>query len=201
MNGVAMFLQQMQMPGKQGQQMGSLEPGEKNDLFHSLLASIVSGDMLNNEQQEQENEQKTEIPLSFPVNIIVSQISDEEKNQELIQVTDLETTDEASNTEEIPLDMELEKLPAAHQTFVPIFQEVQAILMQLSIEPENIEKAAPRLLQLLQQWTKAADNHPDQKGVEKALTSFKQGETKEHIIWKDLLQAFEKRQQLASKQQ
>src|SRR5699024_2796061 len=81
------------------------------------------------------------------------------------------------------------------------FREAQTILTQLSAEPVNIDKAAQKLLPLLQDWVKTAGNGTDQKGMEITLTSTRQEESKEQIIWKDLLQAFGKRQQLASKQQ
>ncbi len=199
MNGVAMFLQQMQIPENREKSVNPLEEGEKNALFHTLLSSMISTDMLNDEQ-EQKNEEEAEIPLLFPVNQMINQISaDEEMNK--MQRTEAETHHKASITEGIPQEIELKNMPAVHQTLIHIFREAQTILTQLSAEPVNIDKAAQKLLPLLQDWVKTAGNGTDQKGMEITLTSTRQEESKEQIIWKDLLQAFGKRQQLASKQQ
>ncbi|MFA1820672.1 flagellar hook-length control protein FliK [Virgibacillus oceani] len=213
MNAVAMFLQQMQLPVKQEEPIKSLEDDEKHALFQSFLAGSMTEGMLHNEQESNENKEGAML-LPFPLKII----AEDDGNKEMIHILDpalmnkMLTTKVSEGAEQPelqrnvshavsnPEDVEQTELMAAYQAHINIFQEVQEILTKLNRDPANMEKAAPKLLQLLQQWVKAA-NPAAQKGLETAFTSIRQGETKEHMIWKDLVQAFEKRHQLASKQQ
>jgi flagellar hook-length control protein FliK len=200
-----MFLQQMQFQAKQGEPIKSLEDGEKHALFQSFLAGSLTAGMFTNEQdKEQEGEESKDgaIPLSFPVKFLGNQITaDEEWDKDMIQMIDPDLTNDRSDITKVSEEIDQPELQVQYQSLVNIFREVQAVLEQLNREPANMKQAAPKLMQLLQEWINTANNHANQQGMEKAVASFREGGTKEHIIWKDLLQAFEKRHQLASKQQ
>jgi flagellar hook-length control protein FliK len=202
-----MFVQQMQLPVKQGESIKSEETDQNHALFQSLLDGSLTGEMLPDQQEGEENE-KGANPLSYSLQMLVDHIpADEEWSIEMTEIADLEVqeqmdlpSDDASNILSAEKELEQSELQAAYQSLINIFPKVQETLAQLNKEPENTGKIAPKLLELLQQWVKSANN-ADQKGIEKALTSFRQEDTKANAIWKDLLQAFEKRHQLASKQQ
>jgi flagellar hook-length control protein FliK len=204
MNAVAMFLHQMQIPVKRGESVIPQEEGEKHALFQSLIAKNLTEDMLENEKVKESKEKNIGMPVPslFPAEIMVNLFTeDENKDGEVMQVYQQTLPNDALDKTMITEEMKELVLSVQNQSLIQIFQEVQTVLKQLNREPENMEKAAPKLLQLLQQWVKTANNSAEQKGMEKALTAFRQAETKEHIIWKDLVESFKKRHPLASNQQ
>ncbi|WP_177183367.1 flagellar hook-length control protein FliK [Lentibacillus persicus] len=82
--------------------------------------------------------------------------------------------------------------------FSRIIRQAEEILGQLNGQ-KSISKAAPELLKLLEQWStliKKADQHAI---IQPELPEMKSG--KEQTIWKDLVQSFQKRNQLAVREQ
>lgn len=203
MNAVAMFLQQLHFPEKHVPKEKTPEESQKHALFHSLLSGSLTPDMLNDEQAEN-NKENTEsvLPLLYPAKIMVNKMSgDDELNSDIIQLAEPDEEQDASIKKSTQKDMEDTDSRIANQTLMNIYREVHHVLTQLKTEPANRQKAAPALLQLLQDWVKAAGSHMETRGMGQTLDSMKQGEAKEQMIWKDLLHAYEKRHQLASNQQ
>ncbi|RKQ37487.1 flagellar hook-length control protein FliK [Oceanobacillus halophilus] len=82
-----------------------------------------------------------------------------------------------------------------------IIAKFDALVTQMKTN-KDIQKNAPKILELLQQWTNVAgkDNRqPNDLG--RVLQTFQKGNREEHIVWKDLVQSFQKRNQLTIKQQ
>jgi len=203
MNAVAMFLQQMQLPVKEGAQVKSSSGSEKHVLFQSLLDGNLTEDMLQKEQgQEDEENKEGTTPFPFSLKLLMNQVTtDEAWNQNISQMVDREwmnealtaaasgetegnqpnLSDDVADIVKAPPDMDLTAWTEAYQSFMQMFQEVQTILEKLSSAPANAEQAAPKLLALLQQWVKTASSPAGQKGMEKALNSLLQEETKEHV--------------------
>ncbi|PAV30004.1 hypothetical protein CIL05_08995 [Virgibacillus profundi] len=84
--------------------------------------------------------------------------------------------------------------------FTDIFAKVEAILTQMSNQ-KDITKAAPKILELLQQWTALEKRMAGSHVLDAVNGSLKNEASKEQTVWNNLLQAFQKRNQLAQKQQ
>lgn len=87
---------------------------------------------------------------------------------------------------------------AIQKQFEAMLAKVETILSQVT-DQKSVSKAAPALVKLLEQWTVL------EKKQNTKQTSFIQdlskGSSKEQAIWRELVQSFQKRNQLASKQQ
>jgi flagellar hook-length control protein FliK len=191
MNEVTMLLQQMPLPVKEEKTGKFPKETDKDTLFYSLLSDSLTADILNNDQLlDMENEGASLFSLLHPFKIM----ADGEMNKEIMQQENRVVKEQVSGK---VLEAELPEIP---QMFVHIYQQAHSILSKLDREPSYVEKAAPKILQLLELWS-AESKSVDQKELERTLTLLKQGETKGHTVWKDVLQTYEKRQQLASRQQ
>lgn len=214
MHGITMFLQQMQLPQKSAEQMKSLEDREMRTLFQSLLTGNLTAGMPEQEHRLMDEENKEgNIPFSKPLSLFVNQVTTDEMTQmsvpEWMDITSI--MQEKEEHADLPYDgftivefkgeMEQSELPVHSQTLIDIFREIQTVLGSLTSEQETSKQAATKILQLLQKWVNTANHPSGRKGMEKALVSFNKGETKEHKIWQDVLQTFEKRHQLASSHQ
>ncbi|MBP1949127.1 flagellar hook-length control protein FliK [Virgibacillus litoralis] len=82
--------------------------------------------------------------------------------------------------------------------FEALFAKAEKLLSQVT-DQKSASKAAPALLKLLEQWA-ALEKNQNMKQTVISQESFK-SESKEQGIWKELLQSFQKRNQLVSKQQ
>ncbi|SEQ58202.1 flagellar hook-length control protein FliK [Virgibacillus subterraneus] len=87
---------------------------------------------------------------------------------------------------------------ALQQQFEALSVKAEKLLSQIT-DQKSASKAAPVLLKLLEQWT-ALEKKQDMKQAVISQDSFKSS-SKEQGIWKELLQSFQKRNQLVSKQQ
>lgn len=83
------------------------------------------------------------------------------------------------------------------QQFEGLFKQVEKLLSQVT-DQKSLAKAAPALLKLLEQWSALEKKHNTQPN---SVLGSLQNEGKEQAIWKDLLQAYQRRNQLAVKQQ
>lgn len=80
---------------------------------------------------------------------------------------------------------------------VQLYTQVEVLISSISSE-EDLVKVSPKLLELLEKWT-SLEKSLNREGSSGAL--IEEDESSEMKIWKDLLQSFEKRSQLASGRQ
>lgn len=83
--------------------------------------------------------------------------------------------------------------------FAEIFAKVDVLLSQIKTEQDST-KSAPKMLALLQQWSDLSKKTGNSKGMENALAVMENMDTKEAKIWQELVQTFQRREQLVSNQ-
>nr|WP_245301433.1 flagellar hook-length control protein FliK [Virgibacillus natechei] len=79
-----------------------------------------------------------------------------------------------------------------------IIAKVETLLSQIETK-QDIKRAAPKILDLLQQWTSMQKKSGNSESNILSTMNNKEG-TKEQGIWRELVQSFQKRDQLAAKQ-
>ncbi|WP_170848121.1 flagellar hook-length control protein FliK [Lentibacillus halodurans] len=82
--------------------------------------------------------------------------------------------------------------------FEALLAKAENVLAQIT-DQKSVLKAAPELLKLLEQWTALAKKTNKQSGT--LLESISGNNEKNQAIWKELVQSFQKRNQLVMKQQ
>ncbi|WP_226376920.1 flagellar hook-length control protein FliK [Oceanobacillus halotolerans] len=91
------------------------------------------------------------------------------------------------------------ELAALVKKIVPLLQDVQK-----ASTLQDIQRIAPSILKLLEQWTALDKKLQSQQGsntlIDTAFSKVDQS-SKEQAIWKELIQAYQKRDQLVAKQQ
>ncbi|MEC5422690.1 flagellar hook-length control protein FliK [Virgibacillus sp. C22-A2] len=92
-----------------------------------------------------------------------------------------------------------EDIVLIHKEFAAIFSKIEKIVMESN--KNDFIKSAPKVLDLLQQWSALERQIGNEKWVSDPVSSLKNEGTKEHAIWKELVQAFEKRNQLSERRQ
>ncbi|MFD1037984.1 flagellar hook-length control protein FliK [Virgibacillus byunsanensis] len=85
--------------------------------------------------------------------------------------------------------------------FAAIYAKVESILSKVSNQ-QNVQKMAPQLLKLMQQWVSLEKRSTTNQQVGTSqLDISKSDGTKEQAVWRELVQAFQKRNQFVAKQQ
>lgn len=79
-----------------------------------------------------------------------------------------------------------------------IVEKVETLLSQIE-NKQDIKKVAPKILDLLQQWTSMEKKLGNRESGMLSTLNKNEG-TKEQAIWRELVQSFQKRDQLAAKQ-
>ncbi|WP_404459252.1 flagellar hook-length control protein FliK [Oceanobacillus kapialis] len=223
MNAIRMFFQQMQstkLPSV------SDKVASKSDMFQNLLnnehgngqnssGSILLSGKKGNSPLEITlgSEQKQESNLMQPGLSIVIQsseqegmptveLSEEEQNKLIDLVTTLLNTGQSQERLEVALNElnMLPNVPPVLKEFVQVIKEITPILSQI-YSKQDAEKAAPKLLHSLQQWESLEKKNGAAKSGEIVLNILKKENPDLQGVWKELLQSFEKRSQMATKQQ
>ena len=81
MNAIAMFVQQMQLPVKQADSIKPEETGQNHALFQSLLDGSLTGEILPDQQEGEENNEKGTNPLSYSLQMLVEHIPADENTE------------------------------------------------------------------------------------------------------------------------
>ncbi|WP_156289066.1 flagellar hook-length control protein FliK [Oceanobacillus salinisoli] len=81
-------------------------------------------------------------------------------------------------------------------SYMEIIAEFESLLSQMDTK-EDASKVAPKILELLRQWTALEKNSVQVNDMQQL---FKNNQSKEQMVWKDLIQSFQKRDQLSAKQ-
>ncbi|RDW19487.1 hypothetical protein CWR48_07125 [Oceanobacillus arenosus] len=90
-------------------------------------------------------------------------------------------------------------LSSIQEQLVNVYKEVKTLLLQVKSE-KDLPKVAPKILELLQQWSVIEKKHADSSESSTIQTLMRKEGATEQTIWKDLVEVFQKRQNVASKQ-
>ncbi|MCC2249279.1 MAG: flagellar hook-length control protein FliK [Bacillota bacterium] len=216
MNAIGMLFQQLQTSNpmmKQDSQLG--HTNEEAQPFQDLLLSKqqlqeAANKLLQMGMQSQENQQDTpSIPfetIDMTFFNMLSTLDGKELTDNRVVGSEQENEGHVESNEEtatwmLPAlltgDIEVQQLePSLQQQLASIFAKVEAVVSQISNKQE-LMKASTKLLPLLQQWTDSVKG-TEKVSVEQFLAS-KPADSKEKIVWQQLVQAFEKRNQIAQK--
>lgn len=118
-------------------------------------------------------------------------------NNEILEHNEIPEAEKLSEEQGEVEDGEV-NLAFVQQQLATIFSNVEAILAQVH-NKQDITKAAMKLMKLLKQWNAVMKNAEAVISPE-TTERLQQGNTKEHVIWQRLVQAFQKRESFAQKQ-
>ncbi|MFD2044105.1 flagellar hook-length control protein FliK [Ornithinibacillus salinisoli] len=120
-------------------------------------------------------------------------------DHELLELTlqQLEIAEDGQLLNLESVNMDLQDNIALQGQFMEIFSKMSTIIQGISTD-QDMKKAAPKILDLLQQWTALNKNSGNEKNIMNLVT---QEGTKDQGVLKDLLQSFQKRNQLVSNHQ
>lgn len=214
MNAIGMIIQQTETP-KTFQASSKQVKTEKNTSpfpFQALLkdeqttsVSIIDHVLRNNESDEQwmnmENVPAAIHSLLYNMiagtneleNAAISAERVEKENVIAEQLTELGSVPTTLNQEQLrPLD-----ISGMEKAFTGLFAKFETLVSQIENE-QTIKQIAPKILEMLQQWTALEKKT---SGELSALSSLKNERNGEFAIWRELVQSFQKRDQLAAKYQ
>lgn len=169
-----------------------------------LLEAVRAGGADQMTADKQSSEEVPETLQPYLLNVLQDTL-DLEKEQvvTLEDMVDSEMDDLVVNMEQlqaIQAELAPEDPAEINQQFIDIFSKLEALLSQITTK-QDIAKAAPKILLLLQQWTDLDKKNGATKRVEQVLTAEELEKTPEGKLVKELLKTFQKREQLATKQQ
>ncbi|AVQ99047.1 hypothetical protein OBCHQ24_08515 [Oceanobacillus iheyensis] len=225
MNAIGMFVQQIQSVKVPA---ASEKTSSRSDLFQSMLNGEHGNEATGLKEmillaEQNSNNKATELATASdqdtltksiqPALSLIFQSGEEKNNGEKIRLTEEEQEklmdlltilmESENNQEKLEVGMKLDEmmnLPPLFNEFVQLLSEVAPVLSQITSK-EDAEKAAPKLLQLLQQWTSLQKKAGAANRGDAVLNLMKKDGTSLQGVWKDLIQSFEKRNQMATKHQ
>lgn len=224
MNAIALLLQQMQPPKGRMDNPNQIIPETEGFVFQSLLNNEQAIEM--NGVLPEALLSDTGGPIISDTDAITEEDVTKEAQPHLLnlmmdifrpedwQVVALENelADDVDRIENDHPGLNLELLqavqgqlvseesPEVKQQFTEIFTKMEALLSQITGK-QDVAKIAPQILQLLQQWSDLEKTSGASKGIEQVLVVEDLEETKDGERVKELIQAFNKREHLAEKQQ
>ncbi len=199
-------------PGKGGlfQAMLDSEHGnEANELGELLLqteqnSNNKTAELPNGTDQEiDSNVLQPDLAIIFQVGEIRGRVELTEEEQEQLMNLLATLMESESNAEKLDVGAKLNEmanLPPLFSEFAQLLSEVNSVLSQISSK-QDAEKAAPTLLHFLQQWMSLDKKSGVEKSGDTVLNLMKKETSGLQGVWKELLQSFEKRNQMASKNQ
>lgn len=216
MNTVGMMYQHIMQRAEDGQSIQSNEAAsDQENAFHNLLTNSNKG--LGNMRFAAHDAESSHAMLqknirSDEINKILENASSDTEGMQALTTLMNRIAGRLSNTEEVnispmkddsfPLNSQMssQKLsdPALQKQFAALYAKVEKLLTSLT-DQKNISKTAPEFLNVLEQWSALAKQSNKQSSVLLESTALNSG--KDQAIWKELVQSFQKRNQLAMKQQ
>ncbi|MUK89912.1 hypothetical protein GMD78_16195 [Ornithinibacillus sp. L9] len=183
------------------------DSNKSGDLFQDIILSKINTSDENLLNIDLESLPLKGNELSLPIELMMNVEQLEEFNWKTglsIKTSDsVEFELTQDNMEEILLtglnskDLDLEQLSILQGAFNEIFSKFVELIQGMVTE-QDMKKAAPKILDLLQQWTSLEKNLGSEQNSAKL---FIQEGPKEQAVWKELLQAFQKRNQFATNSQ